>query len=238
MGLFVVLIFWAVAGLVLGAISSGALAAITAFLTRGIAQGRRKLIVAAALLPFACLAWAGTIFIFQAVVNEELRHRDVGLGDGWYTPLPNGYLVSFIDVTDQGSICPVVPKQEGCANSPSVSGVRSLQVTDPYLLGATDSQWFQHLGEQTSTVDQYFVLNTRDGRKTVLTSLDQLKAKASGLGISLHLEPIYSIYSRYRFTWFDILAGCLLILPPLGALLLLAYRIIGLRRTSTTVESA
>jgi hypothetical protein len=232
MGLFVVLIFWAVVGMVLGAISAGALAAITAFLTRGIAQGRRKLIVAAALLPFACLAWAGGVFVLQAVVNAGVLHRDIGLGDGWYAPLPNGYQISFIDVTDQGSICSSAQGDE--CSSASLTGVRFLQVAGQYLLGAIDSHGFQHLGQQTSVVDQYFVLDTHDGKKAVFTSLDQLRAEASKRGIVLHLEPIYSVYSRCRFTWFDVFAGCLLVLPPIAALALLAYLVMRLRRTRTT----
>jgi hypothetical protein len=239
MGLGFVLIFWAIAGLVLGTIGAGALGAITAFLTRGIVQSRRRLILFAGLFPFACLAWAGAVFVFQAVVNAGLLHRDVGLGDGSYAPLPNGYEISFIDVTDQGSICPVARGEDGCTQSPTaISGARSLQVAGYYLLGATDSQWFQHLGEQTSAVDQYFVLDTRDGKKTVFANLDQLKTKATELGISLQLEPIYSIYSRYRFTWFDILAGCLLVLPPIAALVALGHRIFRLRRTRATPASA
>jgi hypothetical protein len=236
MGLFVVLIFWAVAGVVLGAVGAGVLAAITAFLTRGITHGRRKLIIAAASLPFACLAWAGTVFVFQAAVNAGFLHRDLGLGDGWYAPLPNGYQVSFIDVTDQGTICPIA-QGEGCSSASS-TGVRSLQVAGPYLLGAADSQWFEHLSQETSAVDQYFLLDTRDGKKTMFTSLDPFTTAASKLGIALHLEPIYSVYSRYRFTWFDILAGCLLVLPPIGALVRLAYQVVRLRRTRATLASA
>lgn len=238
MGLGIVLIFWAVAGVVLGSIIAGALAAITAFFTRGVAQGRRKLIVAAAQLPFLCLAWAGAVFVFQGAVNEGLLHRDLGLGDGWHAPLPDGYQVSFIDVTDQGSICPIAQDDGDGCNSPSLSGVRLLQVAGHYLLGATDSQWFQHLGQETSAVDQYFVLDTRDGKKTVLANIDQLRTEASKRGIVIHLEPIYAVYSRYRFTWFDILAGCLLVLPPMGALARLVYRVIQLRRTRTTLASA
>lgn len=238
MGLFVVLIFWAVAGLVLASLSAGALAGIAAFMTRGVRRSGRKLILASALLPFGCLVWAGVVFVFQAVINEELMHRDVGLGDGWYAPLPNGYEVCFIDVTDQGSIGRVARSELGCTNSPPISGARSLQVAGPYLLGAADGNWFQHLGHQTSVVDQYFILDTRDGKKSVFTGLDQLRTDAAKLGISVHLEPIYSVYSRYRFTWFDILAGCLLVLPPLGALAMLVYWVIRLRRTRTTLASA
>jgi hypothetical protein len=238
MGLFVVLIFWAIVGIVLGSIGAGILALITAFVTCGVAQGRRKLIITAALLPFACLAWTGIIFVAQAVVNEGMMHRDLGLGDGWHAPLPDGYEVSFIDVTDQGSICPVARGEDGCTNSPSVSGVRSLQVTDHYLLGAADSQWFQHLGQETSAVDQYFLLDTRDGKRTLFASLDGLRTEASKRGIFLHFEPIYSVYSRYRFTWFDVLAGCMLVLPPLVAVAGFVYCVLRLRRSRSTLANA
>ena len=235
MGLFVVLIFWAVVGLVLGAISAGVLAAITAFLTRGAARKRRELIIAAALLPFACVAWGCAVFVLQAVVNAGALHRDIGLGDGWYAPLPNHYQISFIDVTDQGSIC---QSTEGDGCNSGLTGVRSLQVAGQYLLGSVDRQGFQHLGQRTSAVDEYFILDTRDGKKTVFADLDQLKAEAPRLGISLHLEPIYSVYSRYRFTWFDILAGCLFVLPPLTAVVWLGIRIFRLRRSRISLASA
>jgi hypothetical protein len=238
MGLFVVLIFWAAVGAVLGSISAGVLAATTWFLTRGVAKGRRTVLIAASLLPFACLAWAGVVFVFQAAVNEGLLHRDLGLGDGWHAPLPNGYEISFIDVTDQGSICPVARGEDGCENSPSVSGVRSLQVTGHYLLGAADSQWFQHLGQEVSPVDQFFVLDTRDGKKSVVISLGQLRTEAARLGAPLHLEPIYAVYSRYRFTWFDIVAGCMLALPPLAALIALGMWIFRLRRNPRLTATA
>ena len=39
---------------------------------------------------------------FQAVVNVVLLHRDIGIVDGFDCPLPNGYALSFIDVTEIG----------------------------------------------------------------------------------------------------------------------------------------
>ena len=106
------------------------------------------------------------------------------------------------------------------------------------MFGAIDSQGFQHLGQETSAVDQYFILDTRDGKKTVFAGLDQLKAEASRLGISLHLEPIYSVYSHYRFTWFDVFAGCLLVLPPLAAIAGLGFYILRARRNRTSIANA
>jgi hypothetical protein len=182
------------------------------------------------LLPFACLAWAGAVFVLQALVNEELLHRDFGVGDGWHAPLPNGYVVSFIDVTDQGSICPAKAGGDGCTH-PSIDGIRLLQLSGPYLLGAADSHLLEHFGQQTSAVDNYFMFDTRDGKRTDYASADELKTQAGARGIALHLEPIYSVYSRYRFTWFDVFAGCLLVLPPLVALGALGWWVIRLRRT-------
>jgi hypothetical protein len=48
------------------------------------------------------LGWCG--FVFQAIVNVVLLHRDIGLGDGFECPLPNGYALSFIDTTDIGTV--------------------------------------------------------------------------------------------------------------------------------------
>jgi hypothetical protein len=104
MGLGIVLLLWLVVGTVLTAIGAAILAGTTGLLTRGITNGRRKVIIAAALLPFVCLCWAGVVFVFQAVINEGLLHRDLGLGDTWHAPLPNGYQIMMIDVTDQGMV--------------------------------------------------------------------------------------------------------------------------------------
>jgi hypothetical protein len=44
------------------------------------------------------------------------------------------------------------------------------------------------------------------------------------LGCPLQLEPIRRVYFRYRYTWFDALAGILFCGPPLLALFLLGAR--------------
>jgi hypothetical protein len=220
MGLGVVLIVWAVVGLLLATIAAGVLLGLTALFTRKALRFRRTLLICAALLPFGCLAWAGIVFVFQAVVNEGLLHRDVGLGDGWHTPLPNGYMISFIDITDQGTV--YNPKTQLAWDSvvsrpDAVFGVRTLQVAGAYLIGGADSHYFESIREDRGVVDSYFLLDTRTGKKTSAPDLTSLAADANRVGISLHLEPIYSVYSRYRFTWFEVFAGCLLVLPPLTA---------------------
>jgi predicted PurR-regulated permease PerM len=103
MGIGIVLLFWAVIGTILAGVAAVVLGVATAWLTRRVQHWRRTAILAAAVLPFLCLAWAGAVFFFQAIVNETLFHRDPGLGDAWHTPLPNGYSLLMIDETDHGS---------------------------------------------------------------------------------------------------------------------------------------
>jgi hypothetical protein len=241
MGLGFVLVFWAVVGCMLAAGAGAVLAGISSRFTRGVATGRRRLLVTAALLPFACLLWAGIVFAFEAVVNEHVLHRDVGLGDSWHVPLPNGYQIGFIDVTDQGFV--YNPKTQlsdsSIGNGPdTVFGVRTLQVAGPYLLGGADSKYTEHFAQTTEAVDSYFLLDTRNGKQMKVADLKALTAYAAPLGIAVHLEPAYSVYSHYRFTWFDFFAGLLLALPSLAALSGLGYYIARLRRMQPPMTTA
>jgi hypothetical protein len=237
MGIGIVLLFWAVAGTILAAMGMLALGGATALFTRGVVRGRRTVIIVAGLFPFACLAWAGALFMFQAFVNEGVLHRDPGLGDTWHCPLPNGYALMMIDVTDQGWV--YNPKTQAVAGGvgeqeDAASGVRLVQVTGRFILGASDSQSFQHLGQSRDDVDSYFLLDTQTGKRTTFSTYDALHAAARQLGIQLELEPINSVYSRYRFTWFDVFIGFVLCAPPLLAALLLIRWIARLRGTLAT----
>jgi hypothetical protein len=235
MGLGIVLLFWAVVGTVVAGVGAAILGCGTALLTRGVTSGRRKVIIAGSMFPFVCLGWGGTVFVFQAIVNEGLLHRDLGIGDTWHAPLPNGYQIMMIDVTDQGWV--YNPKtQPGSVvgeREDAVAGVRNLQVAGRYILGATDSRAFEHLGKDTNQVDAYFLLDTQLGQQTHFHNYNALRHRALELGIEPNLQPINTVYSKFRFSWFDVLAGLLFCLPPvIGALLLIRW-IVRLRRTRT-----
>jgi hypothetical protein len=103
MGLGFVLAFWGVIGSVLAGVGALLLRCVAARLTKGSAN-RERLVRAATLFPIACLIWAGAVFVFQGAVNRVLLHRDAGIGDGFDCPLPNGYALSFIDITDIGTL--------------------------------------------------------------------------------------------------------------------------------------
>jgi hypothetical protein len=113
----------------------------------------------------------------------------------------------------------------------AVAGVRNVQVAGRYILGAADTKSFEHLGKETSQVDTYFILDTPLGKQTRFQTYDALRHGASELGIEPKLQPINTVYSRFRFGWFDVFAGILFCVPPIIGVLVLIRWIVRLRRT-------
>src|SRR5262249_39802966 len=158
----IVLLFWAIVGVMLCGIGVVTFGAATAFLTRGVPQSRRRVVLAASLFPVVCLGWAGTIFVLQGVINETVLDRDFGIGDTWRCPLPNGYALMMIDVLDQGWV--YNPKTQGTSGAvgeqqDAVPGVRLVQVSGQYILGGADSNFFGQSENNDSKVDSYFILD-------------------------------------------------------------------------------
>lgn len=234
MGLGFVLLLWAVVGTVLAGIGALVLGGLSAFLTRGAAIGRKRLILASSLFPFLCLGWTGAVFLFQAIVNDTVLHRDVGLGDTWYCPLPNGYEITFIDVTDHGWVCnpktrlsnTTLFEREDC-----IGGVRQLQVAGRYMLGAADSKAFTKLESGSDNdVDSFFLLDAQTGHRSNYSSLEQLRSAALRLNISSDLQPISVVYAHYRFTWFEVFVGILECTPIILGFVLLARWTVRLKK--------
>jgi hypothetical protein len=232
MGIGFVLLIWAVVGVGVAGIGALVLGGTAAYFTRGVEHGRKQLILVASLFPLICLAWAGVVFAFQAAINEMVFHRDAGLGDTWNCPLPNGYALLMIDTTDQGFVYnpKTQPENAVAEQEDAVAGVRVLQVAGRYILGGSDSRSFQRSENQSEQIDSYFLLDTQIGKQTRLPSYEALRAKVRELGITANLERISSVYYRYRFTWFEVFAGLLLLLPPLVSALVLLRWTLRLRK--------
>lgn len=220
-----------VIGLVVAGVGSALYGCAATFFTRGVTKGRRRVVVAAFLLPVLCLGWGAAVFVVQAVVNEGLLHRDLGIGDTWHAPLPNGYQILMIDVTDQGFV--YNPKTQPGAGvgeaEDAVADVRTMQVAGRYILGATDSTAIEDEGQDKTKVDGYFLLDTLVGKHTTFSTFSALRERATDLNIKPDLQPIDAVYSKYRFTWFDVIAGLLVCAPPVIGTLTLITWIIRLR---------
>lgn len=232
MGFGMVLIAWGLVGIVLASGAAILFAGAATVLTRRVPVGRRRAIFAAALFPFICFGWAAGVFVFQAVVNELLLNRDLGIGDTWHAPVPNGYQIMMIDVTDHGWV--YNPKTQPDAvgeQEDAVAGVRKVQVAGQYILGGVDSKAFTSLGEDNAKMDSFFILDTSTGRQTKFKTYDELWGRAQELQINVNLEPISTVYGRFRSTWFDMFSAVLFFMPPIVGFILLAWWVWYLRRT-------
>lgn len=136
----------------------------------------------------------------------------------------------MIDVTDQGWVYnpKTQPDHAGViGREDAIYGIRNLQISGKYILGDIDTKSFEHLSQETDYVDSYFVWDTQTGKKAEFKTYDELRIQAQDLAIHLKLEPINSVYSTYRFSWFDVFASLLFCIPPL---LLFFALIIWIRR--------
>jgi hypothetical protein len=225
MGIAVVLLFYAVALIVAASIGAVVLGLLSYALTRKAGPRRKRAVVLSVLFPYACVAFAGGWFIAYWIVNEGVFHRDPGLGDTWETPLPNGYALMMIDTTDQGTVYnPKTQSGDGSIGSRSDAafGVRQLQVSNGLIFGARDSGYFGRIGQDSKIVDTYFELDTTKNIQTEFKSMEDLQRRAASEGIQLHLREFQLVFRDYRTTWFDYLAGAILLLIPMGGFLMLS----------------
>ncbi len=235
MGIGIVLLGWAVVGTIVACVGALVMGVAATFLTRRATQDRTLTLLSAVAFPFACLGWAALLFVFQASVNGAM-HRDPGLGDSWECPLPNGYVINMIDVTDQGWVYNPKTQFDGgvAEQDDAVADVGVVQVSGKYILGGSHSRSIVDSQSSNDNIDSYFLLDTQTGKKTAFPNVDGLRAVATQLGISLNLEPIDAVYSRYRYTWFDVSVGILLSVPPFSCLVLLTRKILKLRKSAST----
>jgi hypothetical protein len=241
MGIVVVLIFYAVA-LTLAATAGAAILGIVSYLlTKQSGPRRRRVMLASVLFPFFCVAFAGGWFVFYWVINEEVFHRDPGLGDSWETPLPNGYALMMIDTTDQGTVYNPRTQLGGGSivdRDDAVFGVRQLQVSNGLIFGARDSGYFDRIGQNSHTVDTYFELDTTKGTHSEYKSFGELSQRAASEGVSLKLREFQSVFGEYRTTWFDYFAFATLILIPVLGFFALARWVWSIRGVYGTEASA
>jgi hypothetical protein len=140
MGIGFVLIVYAVGGTIAAAIGCLVLRRLVAGFVPESSRPRSLLIRAVTAFPFACLLWAGGVFVVSATVNVVWLHRDVGIGDGFDCPLPDGYALRFIDRTDVGTVYRQNAVWSSDVRQNRVDDVTAMQIAGPYILGSVDSQ--------------------------------------------------------------------------------------------------
>jgi len=235
------LVFWAVIGGLIAAIAACVLGVLSFLLTKRVGRGRWPLVISSCFFPFACLPWGGSVFGFQAVVNEAFLHRDAGLGDAWRCPLPNSYSILMIDEIDNGWVYnPASQPGPGVGEADdAVSGVEQLHLSGAFVLGNRNDGWGQRNPTQSAPRISYFILDTGKGTHVGFANENDFHQAAGKLGVgAVELEPIDVVYRRYRFTWFDAFAGFLLLAPPLASFIGLAAWVVQVRKRARNAPTS
>jgi hypothetical protein len=243
MGIGLALVSWCVKGTIIAtflAVLAGTLTAIC--IPHGRAR-RTRHILWACVYPFAVSFWFLAVFVFQAYVNESMLYRDAGIGHTWQTPLPNGYAVLLLDEKHDGTVFDPNTHFSNTSNNDihpdgpdAVSGVRLLQVAGNKIFGGAGPVGQYSSSAARERVDYYFLLDTGSHTRTNFPTYDALTQTAQAIGIHPNLEPLYRVYKRYRYTWFDLTALALFLVPVIGAGLLLIRRIWRLRQQRQSAE--
>ncbi|HEY2820596.1 MAG TPA: hypothetical protein VGJ06_06095 [Candidatus Acidoferrum sp.] len=243
MGIGLAIVSWCFKGTIIAtllAVLAGTLTAIC--IPRGRAR-RTRHILWACVYPFAVLSWFLAVFVFQAYVNESVLYRDAGIGHTWQTPLPNGYAVLLLDERHDGTVFDPnthfanTSNNEIHPNGPdAVSGVRVVQIAGNKILGGAGPIGQYSSPASRNRIDSYFLLDTGSHTRTDFANYDALTQTAQALGIQPNLEPLYRVYKNYRYTWFDLTALALFLIPVTGVGLLLARRIWRLRQLRHPTE--
>jgi hypothetical protein len=237
MGIGLTIVSWCAKGIILALALAVLAGATTAFCVPGGRPGRTRLILWTCVYPFAAFAWFLAVFVFQAYVNEALLYRDPWIGDTKQSPLPNGYAVLLIDEDHDGTVFnPATHFTTGSTDDihpdgpDAVSGVRVLQIAGNKILGGAGPLGQYSSPATRSRIDYFFLLDTDAHTRANFETYDALTQAAKQFGIQPQLQPILGIYNRYRFTWFDLSALALFLVPTLGAALAILRRMRRLRR--------
>ncbi len=88
----------------------------------------------------------------------------------------------------------------------SLSGVRVLQLSGPYIFGGLDSYAYQ-FASKDDHIESYFLLDTKTGKHESFLTYEALQGKAQQLGITLNLERIKNL-SPFSFAFLRSYSPC------------------------------
>jgi hypothetical protein len=190
----------------------------------------RRAVIIATILPWAGLVWM--LGILELGSAADVRdQRDLGYGDDFYCPIPNGYEIEMIDLLEYAWLRERPRDHENVhvwgEEDGVLSGVIELQVEGPYILGGAIRSYEPF--ERPAKADYRFMIDTRSKALTRFGTEAELGKAAAAAGIQLKLEPMSRVYHRYRWTSFDRMIGYLIFIPPQLVFGMLLWWLYGLR---------
>lgn len=217
MGPLFVLIFW---GFVLCIVALPCVAAsrwVAARLTIRSSDAVRKRFRSAATLGPMAVGLYLLLLLAGMGIYGTATGRDLGFGDDFELPLPNGYRWVAVDVPDLATI------YDPGGEPTYLDHVVSLQRSGDWLAGGTSDRVDRSGDLHDVSADHWFLLNTKNREHFDATSEAQLDQLTAEHGFRLKLQPSSAFYSSHRYRWYDAVVALLLLSP--GMLILLSiYR--------------
>lgn len=154
------LVIFAVIAAILGVIG---VAVVYPFLSK---NARRRKMLLTFLTPIIGIAnYVGSSVIAMIIISE-LLNVDIGFGDSWKAPLPNGYQLISVDMPDNGSIY-----KDDDHRTEGIDGVQQIEVIGDSVIGLSSNK--------------YFLLDTKIHKVTYYPSVFELQKSVRKSNIAL-----------------------------------------------------
>ena len=154
------LVIFAVIAAILGVIG---VAVVSPFLSK---KARKRKMLLTFLTPTVGItSYVGSSVIAMIIISE-LLNVDIGFGDSWKAPLPNGYQLISVDVPDNGSIY-----KDDDHRTEGIDGVQQIEVIGDSVIGLSSNK--------------YFLLDTKIHKVTYYPSVFELQKSVRKSNIAL-----------------------------------------------------
>ena len=110
--------------------------------------------------------------VIAMIVISGLLSVDIGFGDSWKAPLPNGYQLISVDMPDNGSIY-----KDDDHSTEGIDGVRQIEVIGDSVIGLSSNK--------------YFLLDTKIHKVTYYPSVLELQKRVGKPNIALMSNDDY-----------------------------------------------
>ena len=154
------LVIFAVIAAILGVIG---VAVVYPFLS---INARKRKMLLTFLTPIIGIASYVGSSVIAMIIISELLNVDIGFGDSWKAPLPNGYQLISVDMPDNGSIY-----KDDDHHAESIDGVQQIKVIGDSVIGLSGIK--------------YFLLDTKIHKVTYYPSALELQNRVGKTNISL-----------------------------------------------------
>ena len=135
-------------------------------------KARKRKMLLTFLTPIVGIAGYVGSSVIAMIVISGLLSVDIGFGDSWKAPLPNGYQLISVDMPDNGSIY-----KDDDHSTEGIDGVRQIEVIGDTVIGLSSNK--------------YFLLDTKIHKVTYYPSVLELQKRVGKLNIALMSNDDY-----------------------------------------------